>query len=724
MKDRVLGILTFLMILMVKVYIFYETIRCYGEVNVLTFALTALMLILFYVGVYKLTKNMVLIMGLNILINGTMIGSILYHKYIVNPIVRESFYQGVEVFNKGARDLGLMGTFYLLLDVLLFGILLRYLHQHLKLQKRNQALGMTLLMCDLLILFMMGFTGNEQQSINVMKQVFRENQMKEIHLRHSKWYGSSKDQNIVMIQLPSIQGFCVEEKNNRKSVMPYTASLMKQGLTFDHFYQQVVDLNTWDAEFVAMNSLYPVEDLKAMSYYKNNYFYGLPWVLREKGYKTMLIDEDQYSLWKEDEAYSGQGFMFMGNTLGKESVGQMKKFMADGQPVYMQFIMDVPSMAETLMLQKEEEDKPDSLIGNYLVYSQQVDQQLGQLMANLKDLGIYDNTLFVIYGDHQGITLEDIEMKREIENYTGHPFEVDELYRVPFIIHDPKMEGSSTIEVVGSTVDIMPTVLDLLGVANTSPITLGSNLLIAERGVALIHEQGKEGSYISDDITYLVGEQGSFIEGEGFDTLAHKMIPLNSCKLLYREAMEELARGRLILKEDLLKEVAIIEEEESDLPTTIIGITPSDLKERKVDNTSYFYLKLPVDEEERQLIRSLLEKDTQLHVILEGETQSVQAYEQFIKGYEAIASQVIPVIHEAKHYNALMYFGYQQVAFSGPDNSVDQFLEACHLKSFFGVFLTTQQIEKGMGQSLKEQGISVYTRSLGDQSRASFFLVP
>lgn len=723
MKDKVLGILTFLMILTVKIYIFYETIRCYGEVNLLTFALTGLLLIFFYVGVYKLTKNMVLIMGLNILINGTMIGTILYHKYIVNPIVRESFYQGMEVLSNGAKDLGLIGSFYLLLDVLLFGILLRHLHQYFGQQKRNQVLGMSFLMCDLLILLMMGFTGNEQQSINVMKQVFRENQMKEIHLRHSKWYGSSKDQNIIMIQLPSIQGFCVEERKNEKTAMPYTASLMKKGLTFDHFYQQVVDLNTWDAEFVAMNSLYPVEDAKAMSYYKNNYFYGMPWVLREKGYKTVLIDEDQYSLWREDEAYSGQGFMFMGNTLGKETSGQVKKFMATGQPVYMQYIMDVPSMAETMMFKKEDEE-PDSLIGNYLVYSQQVDQQLRELMANLKNLGLYQETLFVIYGDHQGITLEDIEMKKEIENYTGHPFEVDELYRVPLIIYDPKMEESNTIEVVGSTVDLMPTVLDLLGVANTSPITLGSNLLIAERGVALIHEQGKEGSYISDDITYLVGDEGTFSEGEGFDTVAHKIIPLNSCKLLYKETMEELARGRLILKENLLKQVAIIEEEKKDLPTTIIGITPSALKERAVDGDNYFYLKLPTDEKEQQTVRELLAKNSDLHVLLEGEDQRIQAYDQFIRGYEEIASQIIPVINEAKHYNALMYFGYQQVAFSGPDNTVDQFLEACHLKSFFGVFLTTEQIEKGMGQALNEQGISVYTRSLGDQSKTSFFLVP
>ena len=66
--------------------------------------------------------------------------------------------------------------------------------------------------------------------------------------------------------------------------------------------------NTSDAEFVTNNSLYPVIFGPVYELYQNNRFYGLPWVLRENGYQTMVLHGYKKSFWNRENAYPGQGF--------------------------------------------------------------------------------------------------------------------------------------------------------------------------------------------------------------------------------------------------------------------------------------------------------------------------------------------------------------------------------------------------------------------------------
>lgn len=86
-----------------------------------------------------------------------------------------------------------------------------------------------------------------------------------------------------------------------------------------------------------------------------------------------------------------------------------------------------------------------------------VDHQLKELIDGLKELGAYDNTIMVIVSDHG-------ENLYEHENYLAHAQVVyDTVMWIPCLFHLPGYQGTHVDEIV-SIMDIMPTLLDLVGI--------------------------------------------------------------------------------------------------------------------------------------------------------------------------------------------------------------------------------------------------------------------
>jgi len=89
-----------------------------------------------------------------------------------------------------------------------------------------------------------------------------------------------------------------------------------------------------------------------------------------------------------------------------------------------------------------------------------MDYHIGQLFEFLKQQGLYDNTLIIFTSDHGETFVDD---QRGI---TKHGFFLyDELLKVPLIIKLPHQAlGGKVIDTQVSSLDIVPTILDVLGV--------------------------------------------------------------------------------------------------------------------------------------------------------------------------------------------------------------------------------------------------------------------
>jgi arylsulfatase A-like enzyme len=110
-------------------------------------------------------------------------------------------------------------------------------------------------------------------------------------------------------------------------------------------------------------------------------------------------------------------------------------------------------------LQEIDETEIRQLRATYYGMISQVDDQIGRIVAHLKATGEYDHTLIVFTCDH-GEMLGDHWMWGK-EGY------FDQAYHIPLIIRDPRAAANRgrgrVVEEFTEAVDIMPTILDWLG---------------------------------------------------------------------------------------------------------------------------------------------------------------------------------------------------------------------------------------------------------------------
>ena len=98
-----------------------------------------------------------------------------------------------------------------------------------------------------------------------------------------------------------------------------------------------------------------------------------------------------------------------------------------------------------------------------------VDDRIGRLFTQLKELDIYDDTLIVFTSDHGE------EIGDHSDSGHGHTL-YDELLAVPLILKLPEPSVARAVEERVSTDCVMPTVLDLLNIPYEEDLLTGSSL--------------------------------------------------------------------------------------------------------------------------------------------------------------------------------------------------------------------------------------------------------
>ena len=115
----------------------------------------------------------------------------------------------------------------------------------------------------------------------------------------------------------------------------------------------------------------------------------------------------------------------------------------------------------------------DELLNRYLNTLRYQDYFLKRLIDQYKKLGLYENTVFIILGDHG-------EGFGEHGRYTHGSVPYEEGLRIPLIIHDPKrVQNPVRVKEPVSQLDVLPTVADLLGYQVEGGEYQGSSLLRA-----------------------------------------------------------------------------------------------------------------------------------------------------------------------------------------------------------------------------------------------------
>ncbi|WP_175073253.1 LTA synthase family protein [Terribacillus sp. AE2B 122] len=338
------------------------------------------------------------------------------------------------------------------------------------------------------------------------------------------YFGAAQGKNVIYLHLESIQNFLIDYKLHGEEVTPFLNSLTQNENTlyFDNFYHQTAQGKTADAEFMLENSLYGLPQGSAFTTKGLNTYQAAPAILDQQGYSSAVFHGNTGSFWNRNEIYKSFGFnnffdssFYDMNPEDLADYGLMDKpFFEQSeqlletlpQPFYAKFI----TVTHHYPYPIDEEDATiaphttgDKSVDNYFQTARYADEALEQFFAYLKESGLYEDSIIVMYGDHYGISenhnkaMETVLDKEEIT-----PTDNATLQEVPLFIHAPGLEGGVN-HTYGGQIDLLPTLLHLLGVETKDKIQLGTDLLSEQ------HDQVvpfRNGGYVSPDITYTDGK--------------------------------------------------------------------------------------------------------------------------------------------------------------------------------------------------------------------------
>ncbi len=87
-----------------------------------------------------------------------------------------------------------------------------------------------------------------------------------------------------------------------------------------------------------------------------------------------------------------------------------------------------------------------------------------------------------MYGDHFAINSAHKEPQKIMTEYLGYTYDLDDMMNIPLIIHIPGEDINETISKVGSQLDFMPTILNIMGYQNQKGIMFGRDLVNYQGG--------------------------------------------------------------------------------------------------------------------------------------------------------------------------------------------------------------------------------------------------
>ena len=347
-----------------------------------------------------------------------------------------------------------------------------------------------------------------------------------------EYTGVAKGKNVLIIHLESFQQFLIGYKWKGKEVTPNLNKIyhQKDTISFDNFFNQVGQGKTSDAEMMLENSLYGLQSGSAMSTYgTSNTFESAPAILhQEAGYTTAVMHGGAGSFWNRNNAYKSFGyqyFMPLSFYQNKPSYyigyGLKDKIFFDQsikyierlpQPFYLKMITVTNHYPYDLDKKNQTIDKTntgDETVDGYVQTAHYLDQAIGELMRWMKKTGLDKNTLVVLYGDHYGISGNHHKASAELlKKKSFNDFDNLQFQRVPLMFHMKGLKGGIN-HTYGGEIDVLPTLLNLLGVNDKGTIQFGYDLLskhtpqiVAQRnGDFITPEYSKVGSDYYDTKT-------------------------------------------------------------------------------------------------------------------------------------------------------------------------------------------------------------------------------
>ena len=355
-------------------------------------------------------------------------------------------------------------------------------------------------------------------------------------------FGIAKGKNVIVLHLESFQQFLINMKVDGQEVTPFLNSIFQNQATisFDNFFHEVGQGKTSDAENMLETGTFGLPQGSLFTELgSDNVFQAAPAILGQKqGYTSAVFHGNVASFWNRDHVYKNLGydnffdrsyFDESDETLGygildKDLFSESAQYLEHlQQPFYTKFLSvtnHTPYYTDDKNFDFLSLNTGNSTVDNYVRTAHYLDQSLEQFFTYLKKSAIYQNSIFVIYGDHFGISNtdnKDLASAIGKDPDTWNEFDNAQMQRVPLMIHMPGYTKGSVNHEYGGEIDVLPTLLHLLGIDDKDYLHFGTDLLSPQHDQVVAF---RNGNFVTPKYTTLGGKAYNNQTGEIIDTKA------------------------------------------------------------------------------------------------------------------------------------------------------------------------------------------------------------
>lgn len=339
----------------------------------------------------------------------------------------------------------------------------------------------------------------------------------------NEYTGMFEGYNLIYLTAEGFSPYAVDE-----NLTPTLYKLIHSGFVFDEFYVPLWSTSTSDGEYTNCTGLIPdqMHSMKRSGENGNAMPFSLPAFFSLEGVNSYAFHNNTLSYYDRHLSHPNLGYNFMASKLGDldEAVwgGQVFEMenakywpasdlnmMEATMPMYINeerfhvYYMTVSghmnynfSGNKMSSLHKEEvADLPYSEEGRaYIACNIELDRALAYMIEELDKAGKLETTVICLSADHYPYAMEIANL----EELAGRPLDGTlDIYRNNLILWNSEME---TVEVKkpASSVDILPTLLNLFGFEYDSRMYAGRDILSDSPGLVIF----KDRSFVTESVSY------------------------------------------------------------------------------------------------------------------------------------------------------------------------------------------------------------------------------
>ena len=345
--------------------------------------------------------------------------------------------------------------------------------------------------------------------------------------KKNDYTGMFEGYNLIVLTCEAFSPYAIN-----KDVTPTLYKLATEGFVFNNFYTPLWNVSTSDGEYVALQGLIPKSGTWSFRDSSDN---DLPFVLGQQykklGYTTNAYHNHTYTYYNRDQSHPNLGYNYVGIGNGlkiksqwpRSDLEMMQKTVDEyiNEEHFHTYYMTVSGHTNYTWIGNSMASKNKSLVKDlnyselakgYLATQKELDKAMEYLLQRLVETGKDKNTVIVMSADHYPYGLP-------YENYSelaGKKLEKNfELYENSFIIWSGSMEEPITVDKLGCSMDILPTVSNLMGLEYDSRLLIGTDLLSDSDPLVIFANK----SFMTDKVKYnALTDTAEWLNGHEEDT--------------------------------------------------------------------------------------------------------------------------------------------------------------------------------------------------------------